>query len=90
MFHTQFDPGEFQKIAKHADRNDLGFWWVSDFGKFHLEWFPDGYEFNDPGTLYVGIPEEFPETIQPLTIIKHPLTNQELFWITDGKKDNNL
>ena len=90
VFHTQFDPGEFQKIAKHADRNDLGFWWVSDFGKFHLEWFPDGYEFNDPGTLYVGIPEEFPETIQPLTIIKHPVTNQELFWITDGKKDNNL
>ncbi|KKS85858.1 MAG: hypothetical protein UV59_C0004G0006 [Candidatus Gottesmanbacteria bacterium GW2011_GWA1_43_11] len=84
VFHTRFDPREFQKTATHSGRNDAGFWWVSDFGKFHLDWFPAGYQFNEPDTLYVGIPQEFPADTKPLEVIKHPITQEELYWFVSG------
>lgn len=84
VFHTKYDPKKFQMEAKPSQKNDLGFWWVSDFDKYHLEWFPENYSFNDVHTLYVGIPSEFPENKKPLEIIRHPQTNQELFWIVSG------
>ena len=90
VFHTKFAPQDFQKVARHSVRNDLGFWWVSDFGNYHLEWFPPGFKFNETSTLYVGIPQEFPTGTKPLAIIKHPITNQELFWITNGTGEKSL
>ncbi len=69
LFHTRYDPATFQKQAKIAERNDTGFWWVSDFGKYHLEWFPQAFD-QSGNTLYIGTPQEFPKTVSSFANIE--------------------
>jgi hypothetical protein len=83
VFHTKYDPAVLQKEIKPSAKNDLGFWWVSDIGKYHLEWFPKELT-TTRNRLYVGLPSEFPKGTTPISVIKHPTTQQELFWLVDS------
>jgi 4-amino-4-deoxy-L-arabinose transferase-like glycosyltransferase len=83
IFNTHYDPATFQSEARHSERNDLGFWWVSDFGKYHLENFPKEGPFAS-NTLYTGTPEEFPLYTKPLETVVSPYTHHTLFWLVDG------
>jgi hypothetical protein len=84
LFHLQYDPSTFQKEAKVSARNDLGFWWVNDVGKFHLDWFPKNFS-SYKNTLFVGMPYEFPSTIEPFDKVVDPYGN-DVFWFVDGKQ----
>ncbi len=82
IFDTKYNPATLQKEIKVSPRNDVGFWWVSDVGKYHLDWFPEKLELNKK-ILYIGIPSEFPAEVKPIFIVKHPITQQDLFWFVD-------
>ena len=77
LFHTQYDPATFQKEVTHSDPNELGFWWVSDFGKYHLENFPQPFLLQKD-TLYIGTPAEFSSNTIPLNRVVH--NNQDVYW----------
>lgn len=83
VFHTAYDPRLFQIEAQHSEKNDLGFWWVSDFGKYHLENFPKNGPY-EPNVLYVGTPDEFPDGTRPIDIVVSPYSKKALFYIVDG------
>lgn len=84
LFHTKYDPVKFHKEVKIDNRNELGFWWVKDIGKYHLDWFPPILETNE-NRLYIGVPSEFPKNTIPFDKIIHPITQEELFWFVESK-----
>ncbi len=84
VFDLHYNPALLQKEIKHSEKNELGFWWVSDVGKYHLDWFPKNLETNKK-RLYIGIPSEFPLGTQPFYVVYHPINKQILFWFVDAK-----
>ncbi len=88
LFHTKYDPAVFQKEVIVSSRNDLGFWWVTDIGKYHLDWLPDSNAM-DCQTLYIGRPEEFMSGSKPLEIINDNYGNVR-FWMLSPECGENL
>ncbi len=80
VFHTKYDPQILQKEIKASPRNDLGFWWVSDIGIYHLDWLPKMLE---PGTLYIARPTEFESGITPLDRVRGA-NGSDIYWFVDG------
>lgn len=78
VFHTKYDPSKLQKEIVASDRNDLGFWWVSDIGNYHLEWFPKPFVMAKD-TLYVGIPEEFPKEVS--IVDRVVVEGKDAYWL---------
>lgn len=85
VFHTKYDPFTLQNEIKHSQKNDLGFWWVNSIGNYYLETFPESYSFNEKNTLYIGAPHEFPSWVERIGEVRHPVTNQELYWLVSNK-----
>ena len=81
VFHTRYDPIVLQNEIKASGRNEFGFWWVSDIGKYHLEWLPQKLGFTNK-TLYIGTPVEFKEPVVPIYKIKDK-SGKEIFWFID-------
>lgn len=82
VFHTTYPPDILQKEINVSSRNDLGFWWVSDVGKYHLEWLPSPF-IPDCGILYIATPGEFPEKTSPVHAIK-TADGRDLYWFVDA------
>ena len=84
LFHTKYDPATFQKEAQVSPRNDLGFWWVSDVGKYHLDWLPAEIK-TTKKVLYIGTPVEFSPKVIPVDQI-HDQFGHELYWFVDSAR----
>lgn len=81
VFHTKYPPDVLQNELITLPRNDLGFWWVSNVGKYYLEWLPDPL-LTDPSTLYIGTPDEFPLTVKPLEVIRDRFGNERYWFVS--------
>lgn len=81
LFYAQYDPATFQVEAKVSPKNELGFWWVSDLGKYHLDWLPEKLDDNR-NILYIATPREFPNGTQPIYII-NDREGQPRYWFVD-------
>ncbi len=81
VFHTKYSPVQLQQKIKVSPKNEYGFWWVYDVGKYHLDLFPKTFASN---TLYVGKPNEFPEGTIPFDKVSNEL-HQDIYWFVDGK-----
>ena len=84
VFHTRLDPALWQKQIRIAERNDMGFWWVRDVGKYHLEWLPKPLN-TSLHTLYIATPSEFASGIVPMAKIQDPLRHTDIYWLVDSE-----
>lgn len=81
VFHTKYDPATLQKEIKISETNELGFWWVADIGKFHLEWLPQVLDFSQ-NNLYIATPREFDPSTTPIYRVKNP-QGKDVYWFVD-------
>ncbi len=87
LFHSHYDAAAFQKEARHSEKNELGFWWINQVGKYHLDWFPEPFVMQ-PNTLYIGNPNEFPAITSPLEIIYYP-DGKPVYYLVGKPKSSN-
>ena len=81
VFHTKYDPATLQTEIRHSEPNELGFWWVSDIGNYHLDWLPEQKKM-DCSTLYIAPPTEFQVPVNLVDRIKNS-QNQDIFWFAE-------
>lgn len=79
LFYLRYPPEVFQKEAVVSARNEYGFWWVFQFGKFIMKPINGSLA---KGTLYIGEPDEFINKV-PLYEVKYP-DEKIAFWLVEG------
>lgn len=84
LFYTQFSPQNYQKQARLSAPDEYGFGQVETFDKFIFS-LPE--TFDKKNTVYIGYPEEFPESVARQDVTPIQSAGRDIFWIYEGSRN---
>ncbi len=84
LFYLQYPPQQYQTEASLTDLDEYGFGQVESYGKFLFN-----FQTPDPNesAVFIGYPEEFPDSIKEPQVKKITIENQDVFWIYEGQRN---
>lgn len=88
-FYTKIDPLTFQQASKNWDYKNKSLGWVDQLDEYKL----NKYVFksidykidskNYPNSIFIGFPEDFPESISPINVINYP-NGSAAYYVVDN------
>lgn len=89
-FYSMLDPLVYQKAANNWGFTESKLTWVDQLPEYNLDniYFKNfDWKVESPkeeNILFVGVPEDFPQTTTPIKKIVSPI-NKDIYWIVDNK-----